>query len=345
MKVAINDIKPNPFRHMERYPILRPKVEALKESYKTTTFWDNLVARRVNGEIELAYGHHRLTALEEMFEPDHEVILIERDLTNQQMIQIMARENMDDFGHNISVTHETVRAVVQALADGDVVLELPELTESQKPNLRYAPEYRRMSATVLSPAAPPEMSGVPYTAEMLGEFLGWMDRVRGEPKHKLLNALNALEYINSKILSEENFLGLGVEDARIVIRETQKAANRHKNHNPRKWGSEVGRKVASAIQDGTITYKGAAAFARKIDPVEPTIPDINILAKKLAGKFTNLFDVSTDKLTVQLEEVIDFKKHLDPAAREDLTKTLMLVSSRAAHYSRQLEMKQITQET
>ncbi len=342
MKVAIKDIKPNPFRHMKRYPILEEKIKVLKESYKTTTFWDNCVARRKNGVVELAYGHHRLTALEEMYPPEHEVTLIERDLTNQAMIQIMARENMDEYGHDVSVTHETVRAVVQALADRDVILKLPVLTDSQKVNLRYAPGYSRTLKTVLSPSAPTEISGAPYTAEMVAEFLGWK-QPGGDPQHKLLNALNALEYIDSKILSESTFIELSVEEGRTVIRETQKAASRHKNDNPRKWASKVGRAVAKEIQDGG-SYRNAATFARTIDPVEPTIPDINILAKKLASKFTNLFDISTDKLTEQLEEVIEFKKHLDPAVGEDLAKTLMLVSSRATFYSTQLGIKRLLEE-
>ena len=44
-KFRVGDIQPNPFRHLDRYPIKREKVEALRESLRSTGFWDNVVAR------------------------------------------------------------------------------------------------------------------------------------------------------------------------------------------------------------------------------------------------------------------------------------------------------------
>ncbi len=39
----LSKIKPNPFRYMDRYPIQRDKVEALKQSFRRTGFWENIV--------------------------------------------------------------------------------------------------------------------------------------------------------------------------------------------------------------------------------------------------------------------------------------------------------------
>ena len=36
---------------------------ALTSSIEKTGFWDNLVGRKMNGEIQIAYGHHRIEAL------------------------------------------------------------------------------------------------------------------------------------------------------------------------------------------------------------------------------------------------------------------------------------------
>ena len=58
MKVRIGDLKPNPFRYTERYPIDKEKVAALRESYRTTTFWENLIGRQINDEIQIAFGHY-----------------------------------------------------------------------------------------------------------------------------------------------------------------------------------------------------------------------------------------------------------------------------------------------
>src|SRR6266853_986608 len=115
---AIKDIKPNPFRHISRYPIRREKVAALRESLRKTGFWDNVVARANNGKVEIAYGHHRLVALKEEFGANHKVNLIIRDLDDEHMIQIMARENMEEWGTSASVEQETIRAVVEAYAEG-----------------------------------------------------------------------------------------------------------------------------------------------------------------------------------------------------------------------------------
>ncbi len=45
MKFQLKDVQSNPFRHTEKYPILREKVEELKESIESTEFWNNIVAR------------------------------------------------------------------------------------------------------------------------------------------------------------------------------------------------------------------------------------------------------------------------------------------------------------
>ena len=69
--VAVSDVGPNPFRHLDRYPINREKVEALKLSFKDTGVWPNLLGRKARGDAakkyayELAYGHHRLQAMKE----------------------------------------------------------------------------------------------------------------------------------------------------------------------------------------------------------------------------------------------------------------------------------------
>jgi len=158
----IKDIKPNPFRHLDRYPINREKVAALRESLRTTGFWDNLLARKINGSPELAYGHHRLIALEEEYGPDHQINLIIQDLSNETVLKIMARENREEWSHDVSVEQETVRAVVEALGQGDI--ELPAPNKKTPHNvIRYAPSFIR-GADV------PDASGEhPYSAEAAAE--------------------------------------------------------------------------------------------------------------------------------------------------------------------------------
>jgi len=113
-KIRIGDLKPNPFRRMDRYPIDRNKLEALKGSIKETSFWDNLLARAApDGDgCEIAYGHHRLIALRELQEEGligDEVDIPVRHLDDAMMIRIMGNENMDTWGTNTTVMMETVQ--------------------------------------------------------------------------------------------------------------------------------------------------------------------------------------------------------------------------------------------
>lgn len=217
-KFAIKDIKANPFRHIDRYPIRKDKVAALRESIRTTSFWDNVVARRRNGHAEIAYGHHRLIALTEEYGPDHEVDLIVRDLPDDAMLQIMARENMEEWGTSAAVEHETIRAVVEAYGDGKI--ELPQPDPGASPAyIRHAPSF---VAGETDAVAPDGNRSRPYTATTVAMFLGWMEP-SGKPQKKVQNALAALQFIQEGILTERDFEGLTTQHAEAVVEQARRA--------------------------------------------------------------------------------------------------------------------------
>ena len=135
---SLKDVRANPFRNIDHYPILPDKIEALRASIQTTGFWDNVVARAVDGGAEVAYGHHRLVALREEYGDDHQITLIIRDLDDETMLRMMADENRDEWRHDAVVEQETVKAVVEAYADGRIKLpKPPSRTKAQV--IRYAP--------------------------------------------------------------------------------------------------------------------------------------------------------------------------------------------------------------
>jgi len=109
MKVKIKDLYPNPFRDMENYPINPEKIESLKNSINQTGFWDNILARENGKIIEIAYGHHRLQVLKELYKPGHEVDIPVKELDDSTMIRIMANENDESWGAIPKVIDETVR--------------------------------------------------------------------------------------------------------------------------------------------------------------------------------------------------------------------------------------------
>ena len=119
MKVKIKDLHPNPFRDLSSYPFNKEKIEQLKKSIEATGFWDNILARQVNGKIQIAYGHHRLKALKEVFSGEYMVEVPVKDLSDELMLKIMANENMEEWQSSVAVIDETVRATIKFLMHPD----------------------------------------------------------------------------------------------------------------------------------------------------------------------------------------------------------------------------------
>jgi ParB-like nuclease domain len=123
MEVEIKQLLPNPYRNLPEYPIDREKVKGLVKSIKDTSFWDNLLARPSrngsSGNFEIAYGHHRLVALHELYgkTSSHKVDIPVRELDDAFMLKIMANENAKDWSLNTSVVVETVKAARKFLIE------------------------------------------------------------------------------------------------------------------------------------------------------------------------------------------------------------------------------------
>lgn len=116
MKIKVADLEPNPFRQIGKYPIDKRKLESLKLSISETSFWDNVLCRRHGKKYEIAYGHHRLEALKEL--GIEEVDIPVKNLSNAQMIRIMAEENLE-WLTSPKVIYQTVITVKEFL-DGEL---------------------------------------------------------------------------------------------------------------------------------------------------------------------------------------------------------------------------------
>ena len=119
MKILVKDLLPNPHRRMKEYPINKEKVEILKNSINETFFWDNLLARgpNGNGKFELAYGHHRLVALQELKIKEIDIPIHEMD--DIVMLKVMADENAEEYNMSPAVLNETIKSV-KAFLDADI---------------------------------------------------------------------------------------------------------------------------------------------------------------------------------------------------------------------------------
>jgi len=108
MKVKLRDLVPNPFRDMANYPIDRKKIESLKQSIEQTGFWDNILTRKVGDKYQIAYGHHRLTVLNLLFDGDYEISISVKDLSDWDMLLIMGNENRNAYKSSATATLEFV---------------------------------------------------------------------------------------------------------------------------------------------------------------------------------------------------------------------------------------------
>lgn len=109
IRVKLGDIKPNRFRDLERWPVEREVIDGLKDSIKKEGFWSKSIQAVINehNEVELRFGHHRLTAAIEMFGSDYEteIDLVEfrGELSQQRAMRLenSVRRNMNKTNNEL----------------------------------------------------------------------------------------------------------------------------------------------------------------------------------------------------------------------------------------------------
>ena len=89
--IAIEKLKPNPYRNLETYPWNEAKIADLQRSYAEVGMWEGVIARPVGDHFEIPFAHHRVEAARR--NGVKEIPTIVRSLTNEQMIRMMAHEN------------------------------------------------------------------------------------------------------------------------------------------------------------------------------------------------------------------------------------------------------------
>lgn len=251
MKVKVKDLKPNPFRDVNNYPMNEEKVRMLAESIKQTGFWDNILARKQNGGFQIAYGHHRLAAVREVFKPTDEVDIPVKELSDALMIKIMANENMDDWKATPQVIDETVRVTKRFLE------EHPE-------------EVKKVTPTGATPGI---IGGV-----TICKFLGWN-------KTRVRYSLERLGLIEDGIIDEtaikeldtdgaaRNFVDV-VEKYNIPKHKQKAVIDRYKE----KGGGEIGmREAAMEVQYAPPKKKSPEQIIR----IEGVFADIDARADDL----------------------------------------------------------------
>lgn len=294
MKVKIKDLVPNPYRDLNNYPMDENKVRSLTESIKQTGFWDNILARKSNGKYQIAYGHHRLAVIRELFKPTDEVDIPVKELDDAVMIKIMANENMEAWTALPRVIDETVRVTKQFLE------EHPE-------------EKKKISAhgrlTIVG-------------ANMISNFLNWNEQ-------RVRYSLERLHLIEDKIIDQQAIDSLPTErSARDFVKAVKET--RLPIHKQRAAVEKIleGSRGEQAVRDVVIgekyttpkkkqEYKSekiikyesyVAGIRNKADELFEDLKDLVKTEKELGDIGDNLYRrlllMSLDTLSKQIEIVI-----------------------------------------
>jgi hypothetical protein len=346
-QVRIKDVKPNPFRDMTKYPINKEKIKELKASINRTDFWENIVGRKNGAGAEIAYGHHRLMALEELYKPTEKVGIIIRDLDDETMLHMMVDENLSEWQSDAVVTLETVASVVRAYADGKIKLVKVSAAPER---CRYAPHFHL--------GKPESVTAVErlrkYTAETIQKFLGWKDDT------KIQWALQGLHFIERGFLSYNHFKGLGNTAARKLIEETSKTNRGFSTEAKRavKTGKvtqkkaektirENVRKVANAVnteirkEGGTKNASVVGASARKNirdtgGQTTKKLRDIEDFTNSLIRSIERTL-TADDNLYKKLKAVVSNSDYISHRSRSKLVTRLRALSKRASDFADKLE--------
>lgn len=230
--IAVKNIVPNPYRHMEKYPIRENKIEELQRSYTETGVWPTIVGRMFGDKLELAFGHHRWVAAQRAGIKEIPVNVLK--LSNEQMLKMMIHENSEDWGSNALIDQEALRATLEAIADGEVDVSGFIPAKSTVSQMLLAPSVLDKAtiadAGIVKHNADDDVAGHEpphcYTKSALAAFLGWT-RARGggriEPSERFEVAWRSLELIEAGITHDRDYEGLSRRQALEVNKESHKA--------------------------------------------------------------------------------------------------------------------------
>jgi ParB/RepB/Spo0J family partition protein len=278
--VPIGDIDANPFRLLGDYPFSSRKLEALRRSIQGVGLWEGIIGRRKGNRVEIAFGHHRHKAAQ--LEKMTDIAVIVRDLSDEQMLQFMGRENLEDYNAEFLTMLETWEAGVK-----------------------------------FSSAS--EKSG---EAVAIARLLGWtqIDATGYDKMNSTARACHAAyALINAGHIGRSDLKDLSVKSARDIVERTQSrveqidkwAAKNKVSHSAvaKQKGhvSHAAKSVAKQVREGKIAQKDSRkrvdmeAFSRQIKQ-DRGLPKFAKFGEALGDQISNMLtNDSTHEKLVEVE--------------------------------------------
>jgi ParB/RepB/Spo0J family partition protein len=323
MNIQLKNILPNPNRDLKFNPLDQVKVDALFASINDTGFWDNVVVRKsptTTGKYEQAYGHQRLEAAKKAGLTEADFIV--KELSDEDMIKIMARENDDAYRYSIMSLLEKVKAVVIGLAEGRVKpFDISDKVKTS--SIMYAPSY----TPGLSSCS--KQDHMRYTTSSVARFLG-MFSVKKEdqsilPHHSVIAALGALRLIQSGHMTEESIRHFGVNELykQVRITEGRKEVTREREQQKAQQEAERRKSEAQRAAEAKAEAERAQAVLNKI-----AAQKAKVLTEKLAAQRQQELDDAKAKADLAKTKAEEAKRDWDAGEAE--RKKAKLAKERAA---------------
>lgn len=343
--IALRDIKPNPFKkNILGGKLDEAKIARLEESIKQTGFWENVVLRKRGDEYQLGYGHHRHEAAMRVLGKAFEVNLPVMDLTDDQMLVMMAQEN----GTNET---ESVAAMT------DVVVTSRNWLKGHPDACQFRPPGGRISTR------PHEHGGHECVAAFLGEtswsctkvglLLSLTDKLDETVLSGLKNNASEVGEIGQKvgaalaqlpkqsqvavakvITSAEVFIPKhAVESVVRQVKQEQKS----EGLSPAATGKLAVELMTQKVEEVEEIYNRKTTAVKTRLPKKATkenLPDINRLAFRLAQQIESIWYSGSD--VSKLEQLIQFRHDIAPKCRKSLVSSLDRVVKRFESYRDQL---------
>lgn len=314
-EIPIDDIKSNPHRDLKSYPFMPEKLKALQHSITSLgELWEGLIVRPhplLKGEYQLAFGHHRWKASKEAGLKKLRVIV--RDLSDEQMLQFMGRENMEDYRSEFLIMLETWEAAAKFARPG---------------------------------AQKTQASGI-------AELLGWtrLDSRPGRTMHISETAqacAAASELITGGWINREDLSGISVKDAREIcqrakVRMEQVETAGKTVHATKTQVDAVKRDVSRAVKsvagdarEGLISSRAlggevdakAYRYSREAKRKTPLLlPFLTSLCGQIEGMLND--DAASQKIAEVIKVVADIERTEDKQGVERLVWELGKLSERA----------------
>jgi hypothetical protein len=356
--VAIKDCESNPYRRLGPNPERREKVEQLKESVAQTGLWPRLMGRRKGAKVQICYGHHLLAALRELYPETYKIPVEVRQYADSDMLAIMCRENMAEWSSDALTLLCTMEATLDAYDDGVIELEPARgnswLTANNK---KFGKDKLAKFLGWIGKSGQParKTDWTLHALELIREgelahsdFAGLSDEQAYEMVAEIRRRKKAREFDAKQAEERAQAANEAAAKAQSDLEKNEaleyERREKTKAEEMRKYAKRETRAVANALseglREGSIGKRQIREKAQEVlppDPFQPpkAVPEIRGVARSLAADIDKMLSPD-DSRCQKIDELIQYRNHLDPISNELLARALEHLSQRTTRLAKAL---------